>query len=65
MKSKLKLNQVPKIESIQDMVLRSSEVYKDKLAMEDLQEYAIKKLTFAQLKENILKFGKALKNLNF
>ncbi|MCB9207481.1 MAG: AMP-binding protein [Ignavibacteriales bacterium] len=64
MKHKLKLHKVPKIESIQEMVFNSAEVYKEKLAMEDLQEYPIKKVTYSELKENIIKFGKALKNLN-
>ena len=64
MKPKLKLHDVPKIEGLQDMVLRSCEVYKNKLAMEDLQDYPINKVTYAQLKENILKFGKALQTLD-
>lgn len=60
MKSKVKLYDVPQITSIQEMILRSSEVYRDKLALEDLQNYPISKVTFAQLKENLLRFGKAL-----
>jgi len=63
MKSRIKLNDVPKISHIQEMVLRSADVYKDKLALEDLQNYPISKTTYSQLKENILKFGKALKSL--
>ncbi|MBI1931464.1 MAG: AMP-binding protein [Ignavibacteriales bacterium] len=63
MKSKVKLYDVPQITSIQEMILRSSEVYRDKLALEDLQNYPISKVTFAQLKENLLRFGKALKAL--
>ncbi len=63
MKSKVKVFDVPKILSVQEMILRSSEVYKDKLALEDLQNYPISKVTFAELKENILKFGKAIKAL--
>lgn len=64
MKRKIELNDVPKIESVQDMIFRSCEVYKSKLALEDLQEYPINKVTYSQLKENIIKFGKALKKLN-
>ncbi len=64
MKPKLKLYDVPKIESIQDMVIKSCEVYRDKLAMEDLQEYPINKVTYGELKENVLKFGKALQSLD-
>ncbi|MBK8945741.1 MAG: AMP-binding protein [Ignavibacteriae bacterium] len=63
MKSKIKLFDVPKISSVQEMILRSSEVYKDKLALEDLQNYPISKVTYAELKDNILRFGKALKAL--
>ena len=47
------------------MIFRSCEVYGDKLAMEDLQDYPINKVTYPQLKENIIKFGKALKKLGF
>jgi long-chain acyl-CoA synthetase len=64
MKKKLNLHDVPRIESVQDMVVRSCEVYKDKLAMEDLQEYPINRVTYAELKENVLKFGKALQALD-
>lgn len=63
MKKTLKIHDVPKIESVQDMIFRSCKVYKDKLAMEDLQNYPISKLTYGQLKENILKFGQALQTL--
>lgn len=64
MKRKIELHDVPKIESVQDMIFRSCEVYENKLALEDLQEYPIKKVTYSQLKENIIKFGKALKKLD-
>ena len=63
MKNKSKVHAVPRIESIQNMVLRSCDVFKDKLAMEDLQEYPINKVTYAELKDNILRFGKALQSL--
>lgn len=63
MKKTPKIHDVPKIESVQEMIFRSCKVYKDKLAMEDLQDYPISKLTYAQLKENILKFGQALQSL--
>jgi len=64
MKHKIEIHEVPKIESVQDMIFRSCDVYKDKLALEDLQDFPINKVTYKQLKENILKFGKALKKLN-
>ena len=63
MKTKIKLNDVPKITSIQEMIFRSCDVYKEKLALEDLQPYPISKLSYHELKENILRFGKALKTL--
>lgn len=64
MTRKLKLNEVPKIESVQDMIVQSCETYNEKLALEDLNNYPINKVSYSQLKENIIKFGKALKNLN-
>jgi len=64
MSRKLKLNDVPKIESIQDMIINSCETYKEKLALEDLQDYPINYVSYSQLKENIIKFGKSLKALN-
>jgi len=63
MKKKLKLHDVPKIDSIQEMVLNSCTNHKDKLALEDLQNYPINRATYSDLKENILKFGKVLQGL--
>ena len=57
------VHEVPKIESIQNMILRSAELFKDKLAMEDLQEYPISKVTYSEIKDKILKFGTALQSL--
>ena len=54
MKKKIKLYDVPKISSIQDMILNSAKSYGEKLALEDLQEYPISKLTFNELLSNIL-----------
>jgi long-chain acyl-CoA synthetase len=59
----IKLNDVPDISSIQDMVLRSARVYGDKLALEDLKETPIPKVTYAALLRNILKFGVGLRKL--
>lgn len=64
MKKKIKLYDVPKISSIQDMILNSAKSYGEKLALEDLQEYPISRLTFNELMSNILKFGNALRELN-
>ena len=63
MKKKNIVHEVPKIESIQNMILRSAELFKDKLAMEDLQEYPISKVTYSEIKDKILKFGTALQSL--
>ena len=60
MKQNLPLYNVPQIKSIQDMLLRSAKEYKDKIALEDLTNYPISKLTYSQLCENVIKFGKAL-----
>ena len=60
MKQNLPLYNVPHIKSIQDMLLRSAKEYKDKIALEDLTNYPISKLTYSQLYENVIKFGKAL-----
>ena len=57
------LHSVPTIESIQDMVLRSAKHFGQKLALEDLKETPIPKVTFNQLLHNVLKFGTALKKL--
>jgi long-chain acyl-CoA synthetase len=54
---------VPTITSIQDMVLRSARVYGEKLAMEDLKDTAINRLTFGALLRMVLKFGSALRKL--
>jgi len=63
MKRKIKLYDVPQISSVQDMILKSAETYSDKLALEDLTDYPISKVTYREIKETILKFGKALKEL--
>lgn len=57
----LPLNPVPEISSVQDMILRSARVYGDKIALEDLKDYPIPRLTYASLLRHILKFGAALR----
>jgi len=59
----LPLNNVPVITSVQDLVLRSARVYGDKLALEDLKEYPIPRLTYSSLLRHILKLGSALRAL--
>ena len=63
MKKELKLYDVPRINSIQEMVLNSAKSFGPKLALEDLNDTPINKITFRELQENILKFGSALKEL--
>jgi long-chain acyl-CoA synthetase len=58
-----KLYQVPHIESIQDMIIKSAGRFGDKLALEDLKDTPIPKLTYTTLLKYILKFGTALRDL--
>jgi long-chain acyl-CoA synthetase len=63
MKHAPKLYQVPHIESIQDMIIKSAGRFGDKLALEDLKDTPIPKLTYTTLLKYILKFGTALRDL--
>jgi len=63
MKKSTKLFEVPQIKTIQELLLNSASVYQDKLAMEDLTDTPISKVTFNELLKNVLKFGSALKKL--
>ncbi len=63
MKKNYKLYDVPRIDSIQDMVVKSAQRYGPKLALEDLNDTPIGKLTFRELLDKILLFGSALKEL--
>lgn len=63
MKKKLNLYDVPNITHIQDMLQKSCKKYKNKLALEDLQDYPISRATYSELYEYVLKFGSALKHL--
>ena len=60
---KFKLNDVPKINSIQELLIRAAEVYQDKLALEDLNDTPIERVMYGELLNNVLKFGSALKKL--
>ena len=51
---------VPVITSIQDMILRSAKEYSDKIALEDLTNTPISSVTFRQLHDYLIRFGKAL-----
>ncbi len=63
MKNELKLYPVPRIESIQDMIVQSSRKFSSKIALEDLNSTPIGKLNFRELLDNILRFGSALKEI--
>ena len=63
MKSTPKLYQVPHIDSIQDMMIKSAGKYSDKLALEDLKDTPIPKLSFNTLLKYVLKLGTALRDL--
>jgi long-chain acyl-CoA synthetase len=63
MPTQIPLNPVPEISSVQEMILRSARVYGEKIALEDLKDYPIPRLTYASLLKNILKFGVALRTM--
>lgn len=63
MKSQIKLFDVHHIDSVQDMLIKSADLYKNKLAMEDLTTYPISKLSYKELLDHVLRFGKGLENL--
>ncbi|MDF1611110.1 AMP-dependent synthetase/ligase [Stygiobacter electus] len=63
MKKNYNLYDVPRIDTIQEMILQSAKKFGPKLALEDLNETPIKKLIFRELLEKILLFGSALKEL--
>ncbi|MCX6138735.1 MAG: AMP-binding protein [Ignavibacteriales bacterium] len=59
----VKLFTVPKIETLQEMLRHSSRRFGEKLALEDLTDTPISRVTYASLMKNVLKFGTALKKL--
>ncbi len=63
MKKEIKLYSVTRIDSIQDMVLKSAKNFGSKLALEDLNDTPINKVTYRELLDNILRFGRALQDL--
>ncbi len=63
MESKLKLYDVPFINSIQEMLIRSARNYNTKIAIEDLADTPIKRATYSELLNYVLRFGSALKKL--
>jgi len=63
MKKNVPLFESPRIYSIQDMVLQSAEKYSLKVALEDLNNTPLQKVTFRQMLDFILHFGAALRDL--
>ena len=63
MKKEMKLYDVPRIDSIQDMIVKSARKYGDKLALEDIAETPMRRVSYEVLLRNILKFGTALRKL--
>jgi long-chain acyl-CoA synthetase len=54
---------VPSLASVQDLLLQSATRFADKIALEDLKQTPIPKVTHNALLENVLKFGAALQQL--
>lgn len=63
MKPQIQLFDVHHIDSIQDMLIKSANLYSDKLALEDLTAYPISKLSYKELLDQVLRFGKGLEKL--
>ena len=57
------LFEVPHIDSIRDMFIKSVKTYANKIALEDLTDYPISKATYSELYNYILKFGASLQKL--
>ena len=60
MKQVIKLFDVPHISSIQDMIFKSYTKHIEKIALEDFLNTPLSKLTYGELYNNIIKFGKSL-----
>ena len=63
MKNQINLFDVTQIESISDMLFKSAERFSNKLALEDLTNTPISKVTYNELLQNVLKFGNGLTKL--
>jgi len=57
------LFQVPHLESLQDLLRGSAERHGMKLALEDLNETPIRRLTFQELLDRVVRFGRALRRI--
>lgn len=63
MKKEVKLFNVPRIDSIQELILQSARKYDSKLALEDINNTPLSKLTYGELLEKVLRFGSALRKM--
>lgn len=54
---------VPAIESLQDLVLGSAQRHAGKLALEDLADTPIARVTYRELLEQVVRFGQALRRI--
>ncbi|MBE0572319.1 MAG: acyl--CoA ligase, partial [Ignavibacteriaceae bacterium] len=61
--NKLQLFEVPQIESIQDLLIKSTKTYANKIALEDLNDFPISKLTYSELYDHTVRFGIALQKI--
>lgn len=63
MKTDFPYYKVPFVSSVQEMVVNSAKTFKDKTALEDLNNYPVSSATFSQLLNYVIRFGKALNKL--
>ena len=63
MNKEIKYYEVPFIASVREMLFRSAGEFPDKTALEDLSNTPIRKLTYRQLLDKVLRFGNALRQL--
>lgn len=63
MPKQINLNNAPKVETIQELLLRSADIYSNKLAMEDLTDTPINSITYSDLLKYVIKFGSAMQML--
>ena len=54
---------VPHLESLQDLLRGSAERHGTKLALEDLNDTPIRQLTFQELLDRVIRFGRALRRI--
>ncbi len=60
----IKYFNVPRYNSLQEMIINSAKKFGDKLALEDIKRTPISRISYNELLENILRFGKAIQELD-